>query len=284
MTKILACVDPSTYLASVCDHAAWAAGRTGSAVEVLHVLDPHRERAATADFTGAIGLGARDELLDRLTELESTRARLAQEQARTLLAASLQRLKAAGVDDVAGNLRHGSLVETVAEIDAGAELVVIGKRGESADFAKLHLGSNLERVARSVHRPLLVASRGYRPVNRMLIAFDGGPSAQKAVEYAARKPLLKGLACDLLTIGNDDPATLKRVEAAASTLRAAGFEVTTGVREGQPEEVIAEHVRRNGIDLLVMGAYGHSRIRNLLIGSTTTEMLRSCLVPVLLFR
>jgi len=33
-----------------------------------------------------------------------------------------------------------------------------------------------------------------------------------------------------------------------------------------------------------MGAYGHSRIRNLVIGSTTTEMLRSCTVPVMLFR
>jgi len=33
-----------------------------------------------------------------------------------------------------------------------------------------------------------------------------------------------------------------------------------------------------------MGAYGHSRIRSLIIGSTTTEMIRSCKVPVALFR
>jgi nucleotide-binding universal stress UspA family protein len=33
-----------------------------------------------------------------------------------------------------------------------------------------------------------------------------------------------------------------------------------------------------------MGAYGHSRIRNLFVGSTTTEMIRSCKVPILLFR
>jgi len=38
------------------------------------------------------------------------------------------------------------------------------------------------------------------------------------------------------------------------------------------------------IDLLLMGAYGHSRIRNLIIGSTTTSMIRSCKIPVLLFR
>ncbi|MDF1750857.1 MAG: universal stress protein, partial [Alphaproteobacteria bacterium] len=38
------------------------------------------------------------------------------------------------------------------------------------------------------------------------------------------------------------------------------------------------------IDLLVMGAYGHSRIRNLIIGSTTSAMLRLCKIPVMMFR
>jgi nucleotide-binding universal stress UspA family protein len=43
-------------------------------------------------------------------------------------------------------------------------------------------------------------------------------------------------------------------------------------------------VEADGIDLLVMGAYGHSRIRSMIIGSTTTEMVRSCLIPVMLIR
>jgi nucleotide-binding universal stress UspA family protein len=37
-------------------------------------------------------------------------------------------------------------------------------------------------------------------------------------------------------------------------------------------------------DLLVMGAYGHSCIRSLIIGSTTTAMIRACKVPVVLVR
>ena len=54
--------------------------------------------------------------------------------------------------------------------------------------------------------------------------------------------------------------------------------------EGDPDEVIAEEVEKKGIDLLVMGAYGHSRIRHLVIGSTTTAFIRTCRIPVLLFR
>lgn len=41
---------------------------------------------------------------------------------------------------------------------------------------------------------------------------------------------------------------------------------------------------RERIDLLVMGAYGHSRIRSMLLGSTTTQLLRTCPIPVLLLR
>jgi nucleotide-binding universal stress UspA family protein len=43
-------------------------------------------------------------------------------------------------------------------------------------------------------------------------------------------------------------------------------------------------VTSNAIELLVMGAYGHSRVRQLIIGGTTTAMVRTCLIPVLLLR
>ena len=62
-------------------------------------------------------------------------------------------------------------------------------------------------------------------------------------------------------------------------------EVRTAASGGQAVgDVIIGQASDAGIDLVVMGAYGHSRIRNLIIGSTTSEMIRSCLVPVMLFR
>jgi nucleotide-binding universal stress UspA family protein len=53
---------------------------------------------------------------------------------------------------------------------------------------------------------------------------------------------------------------------------------------GSPEDVIQELVARTSARLLVMGAYGHSPLRNFIVGSTTTALMRSCPVPVLLFR
>ena len=58
----------------------------------------------------------------------------------------------------------------------------------------------------------------------------------------------------------------------------------TVVQPGQADEVIFAYVKSQAMGLLVMGAYGHSHIRTLIIGSTTSSMLRSCPIPVLMFR
>ena len=121
-------------------------------------------------------------------------------------------------------------------------------------------------------------------MEKMLIAFDGGPSSMKAVDHVARSPLFVGLEIRLLTVGTDNEETRRRLDNAQATLRAGGHEATIDIVAGQPESTIAGIVERDGIDLLVMGAYGHSRIRAMIIGSTTAEMIRSCKVPVLLFR
>lgn len=64
----------------------------------------------------------------------------------------------------------------------------------------------------------------------------------------------------------------------------AGLEAKTAILPGQPEAALARRVDEGQCGLLVRGAYGHSRIRPLLIGSTTTEMIRSCRIPVVLVR
>lgn len=281
--SILALIDGSIYARSLCEHAGWLATRLNSGVELLHVLG-RRETASASDLSGSIALGARTALLEELSSLDEQRARLAQKKGRAILDDAETILRAAGVETVAPRLRNGDLIEAVAEAEKAASLVVIGKRGEAADFARLHLGSNLERIARSSSKPVLVASRAFRPIAKVLIAFDGGPSAMKAVDQVARSPLFVGLEIKLLTVGTDNAEARRRLEDAQATLRAGGHEATFDIVAGQPESTIAGIVERDGIDLLVMGAYGHSRIRAMIIGSTTAEMIRSCKVPILLFR
>lgn len=284
MAKLIALVDGSVYSRSVCDHAAWIATRTGSAVELLHVLGRRETGSTPSDLSGSIALGARTALLAELSAHDEQRSKLAQKRGRAILDDAKAILEAAGAGAVTTRLRFGDIVETVAEFEADADLVVIGKRGEAADFAKLHLGSNLERIARSSRKPVFVASRAFNPIERFLIAYDGGTSSMKAVDHVARSPLFAGLACRLLTVGAETEENRRRLDDARAILGAGGYAVDAAVVPGNPEAVISRVVEAEGIGLLVMGAYGHSRIRNLVIGSTTSEMIRSCKIPVALFR
>jgi nucleotide-binding universal stress UspA family protein len=283
MTKILALIDGSAYAQSVCDLAAWAANRTSAQVELLHVLGRREAASAPTDLSGSLDADERDELLKELASLDEQKAKLALRRGRLLLDGAKVRLEAAKVEKVSTKLRHGDLVETVVEFEADAELVVMGKRGEAADFAKGHLGSNLERVGRSSRKPLLVAARANQPIQRFLVAYDGGLSAEKAIEYIVRSPLLQGAECELLTVGGEGEMR-SRLDAAAARLREAGFAVKATLAPGHADDVIGNRVELGGIDLLVMGAYGHSRIRNLIVGSTTAAMVRQCRIPVLMFR
>ena len=281
--KIIAFVDGSIYSQSVCEHAAWIATRTGAPVDLLHVIG-RRDTAGPSDFSGSIRLGARSRLLAELAEVDAQRAKLLQERGRAILEDARRILDEAGVLEVATRLRYGDIVETVAEQEAGASMILVGKRGEAADFAKLHLGSNLERIVRASTRPVFVAARGFRPIRKLLIAFDGGRSALKAVDHVARGKLYAGLGVRLVTVGPDTPEARKALDGGAALLKGAGLAVETTIVQGQPDEALAAMIEGEGFDMLVMGAYGHSRIRTLVIGSTTAEMLRSCKVSVVLIR
>lgn len=199
-SKIIALIDGSIYSHSVCDHAAWVAQRTGWSVELMHVLG-RRDSAAKSDLSGSIALGARSALLADLAELDEQRAKLVAHRGRAILEDAQAILENAGVTDSTTRLRHGDIVDTMAEQEAGAELVMIGKRGEAADFAKGHLGSNLERIVRASQKPVLVASRAFKPISRVLVAYDGGASAQRAVTHIAQSPIYSGLAVHIVTVG-----------------------------------------------------------------------------------
>ena len=285
MNKLLACIDASIYAASVCDHAAWAAKRLSASVELLHVIQRPDSVKARHDLSGAVGLGAKSALLEELVRIDESEGRLAQEQGRLLLKAAEESLRAAGIEEVTLVHRHGGIVETVIEREEGADMVVIGKRGASADFAAGHLGSKVERVVRASIRPVLVASRSFKPIETVVIAYDGGASSKKAVEFVAGSPLFKGVAVHLVMAGPDDATHRERLSWAEARLKDAETLIATvDLQQGPAEKVIADHIRDQGGDMLVMGAYGHSPLRTLIIGSTTTAMMRTCQVPVLLFR
>ncbi|MET4132520.1 nucleotide-binding universal stress UspA family protein [Porphyrobacter sp. MBR-155] len=283
MEHVLACIDASSYADSVCDLAAWASKRLAMPVELLHVVQRSDAVAARGDRSGAIGLGVKTSLMEELVNLEAADARLKVERGRVLLAAGEKRLREAGAFDVRTLHRHGGIVETILEREEGARVVVIGKRGASHEFATGHIGSKLERVVRASTKPVLVASREVTEPRSIVFAYDGSPAAERALGRLVTSTLFAGMPVNIV-MADADTETHRRALQDAATRLGAGRDVTTTLEPGKPEAVIAKVVEQTPGAMLMMGAYGHSPIRTLIVGSTTTTMIRTVRVPVLLVR
>lgn len=276
---VLACIDYSESAKSVCEYAAQAAIRLRCGVDVVHAIG--------RESRDAEGLRGRLRILDRsdrsqgeLRDISAERSRQVQQQARAVLQTASQRLRDLGVADVREQLVLGELMDALQAFHDDARLIVLGRQGEQYE-AGGRLGSNLERVVRAVRSPLLIVPRAIREVRRFVVAYDASENARKMIDTLTSEPFLLDAACDLLMV---EPETLEhweQLDLAASQLIEAGYRIRVLLKQGEPADVILDTVREVDADLMVMGAYSHFRLRERLIGSTTSSLIRNIRVPLL---
>ncbi len=281
--KVIACIDDSRYAESVCDYAAWSVTRMQAPLSLLHVLDKDGYSMAQ-NFSGSIGLGAQETLLQELAGLDQQRARVALEQGKLMLQAAVQRLESSGIQHVETRQRHGELVDTLVELAPETRMLVLGKRGQRSASAHGHIGSHVESLIRTLHKPVLIAQQTFAPPQKIMMAFDGSLTMRKGVHIVAASPLFKGLPCHLVMVGADTEVARAQLNDAAGVLDQAGFETSTAIVAGEADVALTQYQQQQHIDLMIMGAYGHSRIRHLILGSTTTAMISKTTISLMVLR
>lgn len=113
------------------------------------------------------------------------------------------------------------------------------------------------------------------PPRTACVAWDGGEEAAHALRAAA--PLLRGCAkVHILTVGDggDDQVGAEAVDYLG--WYGVTAELHALAADGPAEKVLSAAVERLGGDMLVLGAYGHSRVREYLFGGTTRHFLEDC--------
>lgn len=257
MKRILACIDESSYATSVCQLTAWAAARLSASVEVLHVV-PRGEIGPEGDT--------------------------AIEKDQTLFEKAESLLVAGGVSEITRLHSSGRIVGTIVEREADADLVVIGKRGATSEFATEYIGSRIERVVRASAKPVLIASRKIQPPGMLVVALDGSSAALKALDFVISSPLFTGMQLHLVAAGPKGTADKSWFVKAYSKVADRSPSCIIHIADGLPQEVLGNYMSARRDAVLVMGAYGHSVLKTLIFGSTTTEMLRTVRAPVVLVR
>ena len=205
MTTVISCIDGSPSSAAVCDYSAWASVRLAAPLTLVHILEETPK--APTDFTGSIGLGSREHLLQELAELDEKRGRLAREHGQHLLEAAKHRLDQLGIVHPKAVQRHGNLVDSLKEMEDDIRLLVIGRQGESAP--EQQVGSQLESVIRILHRPIgvITAAVPQAPasLNLPISSISTSPSVEPTVLATAVGGALAfvALATYLMAVGKD---------------------------------------------------------------------------------
>ncbi|XKG36700.1 universal stress protein [Marinobacter sp.] len=283
MLRVVACIDGSRAAPAVCDYAAWASQRMNTPLMLLHVLDEERY-PVEPDLAGNIGLGTREHLLEELAVLDEKRSKLALEHGHHMLDRADTRVREAGVTDVIQRQRHGDLTDSLLALENETRLLVMGLHGESSSERDVHIGSQLETVIRSVHRPILLVPDDFSPPTSAMLSFDGSATAFRGVELLAGSSVFDGMPLHIVMVGPDTNDRWEQLKKAEKMLDGLGSEVHLAIRSGDVEPALHAYQEEHDIDLLVMGAYGHSRIRQFLVGSTTTHMLKTSVKPLVILR
>jgi nucleotide-binding universal stress UspA family protein len=128
-------------------------------------------------------------------------------------------------------------------------------------------------------------------MNKVLACVDPRGNTDAVIDWAAwaaarlaRHPLVAGLPVRVAMVAPETTLARQQLKEAQVSLQAAGATAETELVTGEPQQVLPELVKRQSPALRVMGAFGHSRLRQWLFGSTTTSVLRLSELPVLILR
>jgi nucleotide-binding universal stress UspA family protein len=276
--NILLCTDGSPAADAAAGYAIWFGKKLNARLRALYVTDIRLlEGPWISDFSGAIGAQPYSALLPQLQEIQREKA--------TVLASVEKRCRDSGVACETA-YDTGSLAQIILDNEGKADMIVLGQRGEHAPWLGGGLGSSVERVVRASVKPCLVTPDKFRQIQHVLIAYDGSEESSKALRAGIALAPVLGAKVTITTVaalGAEDTASETLHKAKQQALE-AGVTADVETLHGDPEAKILELKESVGADLIVMGAYGHTRIREFILGSTTSHVLRKSDVPVLLVR
>jgi len=275
--NILIPLDGSDHCKAALDYAVWLAPGLNGTLFGQHVIDTISiEGAFFHDISGSLGFEPYLDFSAKMREILDERGKIILADFAEVCAKK--------------NIRHqtfldmGLIANEICERAKVADLVVIGHRGVNEGFSTGLLGTTAESIARKCPRPILVSTKQFKPIERPLLAYDGSQRASSAMESAAEFCSVLKLPLTVLAIAREEAQAQTNLQRAKGYLGSYAIEVTYESARGFPEQKIIEHLVNVNHDLLFIGAYGHRRIIEMVLGSTTEYVLRNAPCPVLMNR
>jgi nucleotide-binding universal stress UspA family protein len=177
--------------------------------------------------------------------------------------------------------RAGEVVEVLRDLAEQVGVVVVGRtgvRGTVNPLANDPLGPDTRELIRRCPRPVLVSGDSPTAMDRVLVAYAGGPASEGALAFAARFAGITGAHLDVLHVGDGEEGrqTLAR---ASGALSMAPLDFELHLVEGELDSAVTGALARLGSNALFVGA--HREDQGWLVPSHTEAILRATEIPVL---
>jgi nucleotide-binding universal stress UspA family protein len=184
---------------------------------------------------------------------------------------------------VVTDLYFSNVPEMIRREAEPARLVALGRRGHGHATDPNHLGRYFRAIAHHAKWPLLVGGDELRPLRRLLLAYDGGECAQRALNWTVL--LQRALATDVIAVAVEEndhgsPQWLSDLQRQLDTSELANYRFVS--RKGHVATEIVSAAEEYQADLILMGNYCISSLLEWLVGSTPDHVLRQTQLPVLI--
>jgi len=277
--NILIPTDGSDYGKTAIAYGIHIARKLEAQLTGLHVVDVRlMQSPVVTDISGAIGLPPYQEFLPVIENGLNVKAE-------SILKEFREQCEAGGVHAETKKVM-GVIDETIIEEGKVCDWILLAQRGEHFHIGgRAILGSTAQSVVRRSGKPVLVTPEHFREIESMAVAYDGSIPAHKALKLAAELSEAAAWPLSIIIITDDQPLGANLSEQAEALLDPFKIDSAILILGGKNEDkVLLRFIQEGSVELLVMGAYGHNRLRELLVGSTTSTVIRKSTIPVLLTR
>lgn len=167
------------------------------------------------------------------------------------------------------------------------DLLILGCKTHFRHGSERHACQTLENVLHSTPRPVVAVPPHPLVSNgkAIVVAYDGSPPAARALQALVATGLGMQRAVQIVTVHPESSLEAALIaDHAVEFLRFHDINATRVPLVGNsPANLFLEHARQNHASLIVMGAYGKTRVTEFFFGSTTREVLQRTSVPLLLY-
>jgi nucleotide-binding universal stress UspA family protein len=178
---------------------------------------------------------------------------------------------------------RGDVNSVLADEARAVDLVAIGRRGRRIKGDRSHKpGPTTEAMVHDSLRPVLVVPAEGHFGSFTLFAYDGSRAAQRVSVMGAYLASLAGGPSAVLTVGDDAEEQRRTQAPLLRYLTGYGLAPKPMIERGDAKKALLEKALTTGAGLIVMGAFGHSPLRELLFGSKTLGVLEDTPCAVLM--